>query len=99
MNIQELFEKHKLYCGRMISAFKRAPEDHICVWNANVITATRGKVWYGDLDLTVNDKKLKAIAAELGETLYVLQEMDCRFGTEKDTIPSFIEKAVWNTNL
>jgi len=99
MNIQELFRKHKLSCGRMVSADKHAPTGHNCVWNANVITATQGKVWYGDLDITKDGSKLKEIAATIGETLYVLREHDCRFDTENDPIPVLIGKSVWNTNL
>ena len=101
MNIDEfntLFEKHRWYCGRMISGGKKAPEGHKCVWNANIVTESKGKVWWGDVDITKDAPKLKAIAAEAGETLYVLREMDCRFNTEKDSVDVLINKAVWNTN-
>ncbi len=93
-----LFEKHRMYCGRLISGSKKAPEGHQCVWNANIITESQGKVWWGDIDITKEASKLKAIAAEAGEPLYVLREMDCRFNTEKDPVAVLISKAVWSTN-
>jgi hypothetical protein len=70
--------------GRMISGSKRAPEGHICVWNANVCTRRRGKIWYGDLDLTVDAEDLKALAKQQGETVFVLRELAARFETEQN---------------
>lgn len=95
----EIFEKHRLLCGRMISAGKRGPEGHLCVWNANVITKSHKKVWYGDLNITKEGNKLKEIAKEIGEPLYVLREYDCRFDTEDDPIDSLVNNAVWNTEM
>ena len=86
-------------CGRMIAGSKRAPAGCICVWNANVITKSSGKVWFGDLNLTKEGKILKEIAKEVGETLYILRESDCRFDTEKDPIDLLISRAVWNTEM
>lgn len=94
---EELFRKYELYVGRMISAHKTAPKGCLCVWNANVVSPTQGKVWYGDLNITKEGKVLKKIADELGETLYVLREMDCRFGTAADEIDVLMFKAVWDT--
>lgn len=98
MEIHEEFEKRKLYCGRMVSGSKRAPEGQRCVWNANVVTKSGGKVWFGDLNLTKEGGLLKEIAAEAGEPLYVLRELDCRFETASDPVDVLIGKAVWNTN-
>lgn len=83
--------------GRMISAYKIAPDGCFCVFNANVITRNQNKVWYGDLNITREELKLKKIAQEIGEPLYVLREMDCRFDGEKDSIETLISKAVWST--
>lgn len=91
-------EEQKLFCGRMISAHKTSPEGCKCVWNANLISPTLGKVWYGDLNLTKEGEKLKSVAKACGETLYVLRESDCRFETEEDSIPLLISRAVWNTD-
>ena len=66
--------------GRMIapskSGYSMAHPDHIVVYNANIYTRTRGKVWCGDLDITVDAEALKAMAAEQGEELYVFRERD-----------------------
>ena len=98
MNINEEFKKRKLYCGRIIAGSKRAPEGQKCVWNSNVVIKSQGKVWFGDLNLTKEGNLLKKIAVSIGEPLYVLREMDCRFGTENDPVETVIAKAVWNTN-
>ena len=56
-----------------------------------------GKVWYGDLNLTEDCETLKSIANSINVPLYVLKEMDARFGEEMKSIADLIEKAVWNT--
>ena len=70
------------HMGRMISGNKSGPKGHVCVWNANVCTKSKGKIWFGDLDLTKDGDELKALAAREGETIYVLREMDGRFMNE-----------------
>lgn len=72
--------------GRMISGSKsgyrmRFP-DNRPVFNANVCVES-GKIWYGDLDLTLDGDKLQGLANELGERVYVLYEMDARFENEE----------------
>ena len=57
-----------------------------------------GKVWFGDLNLTEDYKTLKKIAESLNTTLYILWEMDARFGEEDKPIDELIGKAVWNTD-
>ena len=71
-----------LMCGRMISGSKIAPKGEVCVWNANLCTKTKGKFWFGDLNLTKDIEQLKLAAQEKGENVYVLREMDARFQTE-----------------
>lgn len=68
--------------GRMISGSKQGPEGHLCVFNANICTKSRGKVWFGDLDLTADLVDLKRFAAEQGEDIYILRERDARFTNE-----------------
>ena len=97
-DIDELMTEQKLHRSRMISGGKTSPAGSKCVWNANLVSPTQGKVWYGDLNLTKDGDKLKEVAKAAGETLYVLREMDCRFGTENDPIELLAERAVWNTN-
>lgn len=98
-DMMEIFDKYKLYCGRMINGSKISPEGQFCVWNANVLSPTKNKIWWGDLNITKDGKKLKEVAEELGETLYVLREMDCRFGTEDRQLTVLLTKAVWHTDL
>lgn len=98
-NIYDLFFNRKLHCGRIIAAHKTSPRGQVCVWNANIITKSSGKLWFGDLNITKEGSLLKEIAVEIGETLYVLRESDCRFGTEKDPIDLLISRAVWNTDM
>jgi hypothetical protein len=42
-----------------------------------------GKVWWGDLDLTLDWERLEKIATALNKSLFVLREMDGRFENEK----------------
>jgi len=73
--------------GRMIGGSKtfytQAHPNNEVHFNANIFTQGQGKVWYGDLDLTNDMGHLKSIAKQLNTTLYVLREMDGRFGTEQ----------------
>ncbi len=77
--------------GRMISGDKRCPKGHVCVFNANVCSKSRGKFWFGDIDITADASDLKKLAAKEGEEIYILRERDARFGNE--ATPLF-EKAV-----
>jgi hypothetical protein len=72
--------------GRMIgqskSGYRRAYPDHVPVFNANVCTRERGKIWFGDLDLTLDEPVLAELARMLNEHVYVLTERRARFGNE-----------------
>jgi len=94
---ENAFEKFGLPAGRMISGSKIPPKGCQCVWNANIIIKPIGKIWYGDLNITRDEPKLKKISKFIGKTLYVLREHDCRFNTENDDIDNLIKKSVWNT--
>ena len=101
-DIQQYFESHSLYVARMIGGSKTGycteyPDDLI-VFNANVLIPDYGKVWYGDLNLTQDYILLKSIAESLDTTLYILWEMDARFGEEMKPIDELIKKAAWNTD-
>nr|HPI82220.1 hypothetical protein [Candidatus Paceibacterota bacterium] len=55
-DLYKIFMNHGLMMGRMISGSKsgyrdRYPEN-LVVFNANIVTKKRGKVWHGDLDVT-----------------------------------------------
>ena len=68
--------------GRMISGSKIAPKGHICVFNANICSRSRGKFWFGDIDLMTDADDLRKLAAKEGEEIYILREMDGRFMNE-----------------
>ena len=92
-----VLESRGFNMGRMISASKSGyPPHNFAIFNANIITLSEGKIWYGDLDLTEDGEKLKDIAAETGETLFVLREPDARFGKENDTPKVLAARAVWD---
>lgn len=93
-----LFKKYKLSMGRMISASKSSycqifPK-HEVIFNANIIIESQGKIWHGDLDLTLENEKLEKIAKSLGEPIYILREMDARFNNENLSFKEFKKKAV-----
>jgi len=97
-DIYKLFNDNNLIVGRMISGsksgYKEQYPDNLVIFNANIITKSRSKVWFGDIDVTFDFDNLKTVADKLGEDLYILYEMDARFGTENDLIEELINKAV-----
>lgn len=64
--------------GRMISpsksAYLRRFPGNLIAFNAHLCTASAGRVWWGDLDLTRDEPELRRVANALGEVLYVLRE-------------------------
>ena len=99
--VQQYFDAYSFHDGRMIGGSKmdyhNEHRDDLIVFNANVLMPGYGKVWYGDLNLTEDYKTLKKISDSLNTTLYILWEMDGRFGEENKPIDELIGKAVWNT--
>jgi len=86
-------------CGRMISASKSEYRSKhlgsIVVFNANVCTGSQGKIWFGDIDVSAAMDKLELLADAIGETIYVLYEMDARF--ENEYSPR-LDRAVWQSS-
>jgi hypothetical protein len=81
----ETMVKHGFVLSRMLAYSRRVylsrrPGNH-AVWNANVVT-TKGKIWWGDLDLAYDSEKLQLVAEELQTDLYILYETDFRFDKE-----------------
>ena len=99
---QQHFESHGFNIARMIggskSFYRKEYLDDLIVFNANVLMPNYGKVRYGDLNLTQDYIILKSIADSLDTKLYVLWEMDARFGKEKKPIDELIKKSAWNTD-
>lgn len=102
-DILQLLEDRGFYIARLVSGsksfYRELHPKHAVLFNANIIDEKLGKIWHGDLDLTIDGKKLKDVASELNTTLYILSEMDGRFEHEGDSIDDFIAKAQWNTDM
>ena len=101
MEIIDYLKANGLYNSRMISAsksmYRMDNPNSVVYFNANIVTAKDGKIWWGDLDLTKDGETLKAIAEETNTIIYVLREMDCRFENEGEDSVKLINKAVWDT--
>ena|ERR1035437_8383763 len=73
------------WSGRMISgsksSYSQKHPNNFVIFNANICTEKK-KIWYGDLDLTLDKNTLLGIVVETNETLYVFYEMDARFDKE-----------------
>jgi len=82
----KVFRKYSFEPGRMLSGSKtmyhKQYPDNTVVFNSNIITKKSGKIWYGDVDITMEFDNLKSIADELKEDLYILYESDARFEHE-----------------
>jgi len=98
VDIMRAFHSAGLNPGRLIShsksAYREAHPDHTVIFNSNVICGKHGKVWWGDLDLTLDGAKLSMVAEELSTELLVLRELDARFGNENISFEDAKEKAV-----
>jgi hypothetical protein len=90
-----IFFNNNFIPGRLIfgskSGYRQRNPDNIIYFNANIITKTGGKIWYGDIDLNKDYKILLKISNDLNENLYILSEMDGRFGKESEKIEELIK--------
>ena len=84
--MESIFENEKLFSGRMLSFSKSGYRDQFpdneVYFNANIFVLGEGKIWYGDIDVTKEKEQLENVAREIGKDLYILREMDGRFGNE-----------------
>lgn len=82
---QKVMHKHGFELARMIayskSTYISKKPNNQAIFNANVVT-DQGKIWWGDLDLADDSEKLQQAANDLNCNLYILREMDYRFGKE-----------------
>lgn len=101
METKQILRKENFITGRMLSysksEYREANPTSVVYFNANIVTVTEGKIWYGDLDLTKDAETLKRAAIEIGEPLFILKEMDCRFEDEGKPTSEMLKKAVWDT--
>lgn len=92
------FIKRGFISGRMISGsksgYRKRNPDNVVYFNANIFILGEGKIWWGDLDLTIDTPLLEEISGEIGKKLYVLSEMDGRFENENADDTRVLTRAV-----
>lgn len=85
--------------ARLISGSKsfyhKMHPSHVVYFNANIFTKDDSKIWYGDIDLTFDEEKLKHLSIELDKEVFLLSEMSGRFENEKNICPE--NNAVWSS--
>jgi len=101
----KIFSDYKLPLGFMLSgskSFYRLKYRHnTIVFNSNIfffndINQLWEKIWFGDIDISLQGDILKDISKEIGHPLYVVSEMNGRFGNaDNQNIDSCY---IWNTN-
>lgn len=94
---QQIVRENLGYPGAMISESKsgyrdRHP-DNVVVFNANLASKSYGKIWYGDIDITISKDKLFLAREAVGEDLYVLYEDDLRFDNEDKKLNEVLKYA------
>jgi hypothetical protein len=60
-------------------AYSKKHPDSVVFFNANIYDSEGEKLWYGDIDLTKDGKKLNQIVNKIGEKIYVTREQPWRF--------------------
>lgn len=85
--LMEIFRKHLLYGGRMISGSKsgyreRHPDNDV-IFNARIFTPKYRCVWWGDLDITLDNKTLQNVCNEIGEEMIVTTESVSWYAEDK----------------
>jgi hypothetical protein len=56
------------------SGYRRQYPTHLVVFNAGAYTADGVEIWWGDLDLTLDEGEIRDLAKRLGEKLFVVHE-------------------------
>jgi hypothetical protein len=96
--MESIFENEKLLSGRIISfsksGYREEFPDNEVYFNSNIFVLGEGKIWYGDIDVTKEKEQLENVAREIGKDLYILREMDGRFGNEELKDSEIITRAM-----
>lgn len=84
------------------SGYRERYPKNLVVFNSNVLVVhkrkflkkeTAEKIWYGDIDITLERENLKKLAQTLETTVVVLSESDARFANENSPLlKNFIYK-------
>lgn len=97
-DMYKLFSNFGFMMGRMIggskSGYMASHKGDNVIFNANIVTKSRGKVWFGDLNITEDNLGLREVANGLKESLYILREMDARFENENKDFEFYKARAV-----
>jgi hypothetical protein len=80
--------------GGSKSLYREANPGNEVFFNANIFTVEDGKIWYGDIDYTKDQKTLEKIATKLERNIYILKELDGRFENEKLKANQIKKKAI-----
>jgi hypothetical protein len=71
--------------GRLItfskSRYRDTYPDHFVLFNATIANGEGRRLWWGDIDATLDEEKLSALARALEERLFVLFEHDAQLVT------------------
>ena len=96
--MESIFENEKLLSGRIISfsksGYREEFPDNEVYFNSNIFVLGEGKIWYGDIDVTKEKEQLENVARGIGKDLYILREMDGRFGNEELKDSEIITRAM-----
>jgi hypothetical protein len=88
-HVCKLLSKEGLRVGRMVGPSKTLYHqdcpNNVVAYNSNLLLEGHGKVWYGDIDVTKSKSCLQKVANQLRQSLYILREHDCRFGSEENS--------------
>lgn len=94
------FARAGLGLGRCFGSKSRYRDSHprcIFIPNANVFSRKKGRMWWGDLDLSNDRVALERVARQMRTKLYVISEFDGRFDEAEKTLADLISAAVWHT--
>jgi len=98
----DFFKKYNFNPSRMISSsksfYRGQHEYNLISFNGNIFLKEKDtfiKVWWGDIDISLEGDILKKISNDIGKTLYVVSEMEGRFGNENNQ--NILEVAIWDT--
>lgn len=85
--MDDIFEINGLHMGRMIagskSGYRKRHEGHDILFNANIFIPSEHKIWWGDLNITLDAIALQNCCNYLNEEMIVVSEMYGRFGAEE----------------
>ena len=67
-----------------------AHPDNIIIRRANILTKEQGRIWWGDLDLTLEMDDLKQLAKDINQEIWILREMDVSLRGREPDWDSFV---------